>query len=139
MELTLQYDKESDIIIIKALADITAENIRISSEKAIELSKKHHCNNLLIDLSECPIGQSLIDGFWSMQDMEKSFGLSFKYNCAVIYNPKLYPDDRAQFIENVVANRINPILKMFSSAEEARKWLEEKRQNTSEDNTMPLE
>ena len=138
MELTLHYDKDSDIIIVKALAEITKENIRIASEKAIELSKKHHCNYLLIDLSECPIGQSLIDGFWSMQDMEKSFGLSLHYNLAVIYNPKTYPKERAQFIENVVTNRINPTLRMFASDEEARKWLKEKRPNTSENNTIPL-
>jgi len=135
MELTVFYDKDSDIIVTRALADITMENIRTASIKALELSNEHNCNNLLIDLSECPVGQTLMDGFWGMQDMGKSTGLTHKHCCAVIYNPDLYPEDRAQFIENVVANRINPSLKMFKKSDEAMKWLREKRQNTLKNKT----
>jgi len=135
MELTVFYDKDKDIVVARPHAEITMDNIRVTVMKALELSNEYNCNYFLFDLRKCPSGQSLIEGFWGMQDMKQSTGLMLHHCCAVIYNPKLYPEERALFIENVVANRINPTLKMFKNPDEAMKWLREKRLNTLENKT----
>lgn len=132
MELSVFYDTENDIIVTKPVAEITMENIRFVSLKVLELSDAHNCNYIFIDLTECILGQTLLEGFLGMQNMRESTGLNYNHICAVLYKPEFYPDDRAQFIENVVANRINPTLKMFKKYNEALKWLKEKQEHLKE-------
>jgi hypothetical protein len=77
----------------------------------------------LFDIRNCPIKQTLLDGFQGMRNLKDSTGLDLTYKIAVVYNPDIYPKERAQFIENVVENRANPTYKMFTDIDEAMAWL----------------
>lgn len=111
------------IIVTTPVAKITVENVRTTVDKALMLSKKHNCNLLLFDIRGCPVGQTLLDGFQGMSSMKESVGLNYNYKIAVIYDPKIYPRERAEFIENVVANRANPKFRMFTDFKEGESWL----------------
>jgi hypothetical protein len=105
--------------------DVTTENVKISAMKALEFSIQHSCNYLLFDIRKCKEAQPIIQGYYDMKDMERTTGLTNSHKCAIVYDPAIYPEERAQFIENVVANRPNPMLKMFTSTEDAHDWLVE--------------
>lgn len=125
MELTVYYDYENHIVIAIPAGPVTTENIKTTTAKAIEFSKQYDCNFMLFDIRECKVGQSLMQGFYDMQDMRKTTGLSIAHKCAIVYDPVKYPENRAEFIENVVANRPNPTIKMFKTTEEAHQWIRE--------------
>ena len=133
MELTAYYDRGNDIVVAKPVAEITAENIKLGALKILKIAEKNHCCYLLVDLRKCPIGHSLVEGFLTMQNMKKSTGLSYKYKVAIVYDPTLYPDDRANFIETIVANRANPSFKMFKKTTDAMKWLKEIKKHVEKD------
>lgn len=99
------------------------ENVRTTVNKALELSKLHRCPQLLFDIRKCPIRQTLLEGFEGMSDLRKSIGLELSFKIAIVYDPAVYPTERAQFIENVVVNRANPAFRMFSDYDEALAWL----------------
>ena len=123
MKLSVIYDKDNEIIIAKPVGNITKENVKATAMKALELSKKCDCDYLLFDVRKCPVAQSDVEGFFLMKNMEETTGLTLKHRVAIVYDPALYPKERAQFIENVVVNRINPVYKMFMSIEDALLWL----------------
>ncbi len=123
MELRVYYDTDNEIIIAKPAGNITNDNINTTFSKALEYSKKHDCNFLLIDIRKCTIAQSEIDGFLFMKDMTQKTKLSLEHWIAVVFDPMLYPKERAQFIENTVVNRPNPSYRMFMFIDEAILWL----------------
>ena len=123
MKLTAYYDRENEVVFAVADGQVTTENLKATTRKALELSKKHNCYHLLFDITKCTESQSILQGFLDMENMEKTTGLTFKHKCAVIYNPAIYPNERARFIENVVTNRINPDFKMFTRQQKALAWL----------------
>jgi hypothetical protein len=125
MELEINYDKENHVVIAVPRSDITSENVISTASKVLEFSKQHDCDYLLFDIRNCKEAQPLIEGYNTMQNIGKSTGLKPHHKCAIVYNPLKYSDQRAQFIENVVANRPNPLLRIFTSMEEAYKWLKE--------------
>jgi len=124
MEVTVYYDNESDVVVTVPKGDITTENVKTGASKALELSKEHNCNYMLFDIRECREAQPVVQGYYDMQDVEKTTGISKHHKCAIVYDPVKYPDDRAQFIENVVSNRPNPMFKMFTSTEDAHSWIQ---------------
>jgi len=125
MELTVYYDYENDIVITVPIGDVTTENVKTGAMKALEFSTQYNCNYLMFDIRQCKEAQPIIQGYYDMKDMAKTTGLTPSHKCAVVYDPGKYPEERAQFIENVIANRPNPTLKMFKTTEAAHEWLRE--------------
>lgn len=123
MQLFGYYDTSRDIVAIRAVGPVTKENARKTAQEALELSRQNNCFRLLFDLRECEEGQSIIRGFETMENMEKSIGLSSDYKCAVVYDPEKYSPERAKFIENVATNRPNPAFRMFTNMDQAIHWL----------------
>jgi hypothetical protein len=123
MELSARYDSESDVIIATPIGEVTKGNIIVTIAKGLELSKQYNCNLLLFDISKCKIGQSLIEGFNLMRDLNKNTGLTVSHRTAILYDFNIYPNERARFIENVVSNRANPRLRYFTEMKEAIDWL----------------
>ncbi len=133
MEITVDYDRDQDIVITRPVAEITKENVRLAVKKALEISKRNNCYNLLFDTRKCPVGHTLVEGFLTMRDMKQNIGLSYNYKVAVLYNPSTYPESRANFIETIVSNRANPPFKMFRNKSNAIKWLKEIKQTEIKD------
>lgn len=123
IEVTAYYNEEYGIIITTPVAEVTMENVRTTVKEAMKLSEVHKCNLLLFDIRNCPIRQTLLDGFQGMSNMKDSMGLDYSYKIAVVYDPGIYPKERAEFIETVVTNRANPKYKMFTDIEEGMVWL----------------
>ena len=123
MKLDTFFDSENEIIVAKPEGDMTSENVKLAIKKTMELSGEHDCYRLLFDITLCREAQPLIYGYQHMKDGLITGGMSLQHICAVVYNPELYPEDRADFIENVVINRTNPKFKMFKTADEAVDWL----------------
>jgi hypothetical protein len=123
MELTAYFDEENNVVVTTPVGEVTLENVKATTREALILSEKHTCYSLLFDIRQCPIGQSLSDGFWVMQDMKETLGLDYRYRVAIVYNPEIYPQERAQFIENVVVNRGNPNFKLYIELDQALAWL----------------
>jgi hypothetical protein len=123
IEVTSLYNEEQGIIITTPVGEITMENVKTTVNEALKLSKVHHCNLLLFDIRKCSARQTLLDGFQGMRDMKSTTGLDYGHKIAVIYNPQFYPEERAQFIENVVTNRANPKFRMFTDIAEGTNWL----------------
>ena len=123
MELSVYYDERKNIVVAIPVGSVTTDNVKKTIVKALEISKKNNCLDLLFDISKCQVDRGIIEGFNDMQNVQQLTGITFMHKCAVIYNPEIYPDERARFIENVVTNRPNPDYKMFTNSEEAIKWL----------------
>jgi hypothetical protein len=123
MELNLYFDVENGIIVTKAVGEVINENVKKTINEAFELSTKHNCTKLLFDISGCSETQPIAEGFHFMKDGLMNAGLTLNHKCAVFYNPEIYPEERAKFIENVVTNRANPKFKVFKQFNEAAEWL----------------
>lgn len=128
MELDVYYSTEHSIVIARPIGPVSRENVTKTIKRAMEVCKEHSCNYGLFDIRKCPVGQSMAQGFDLMQNLEKAFGVSIDFKMAVVYDPSLYPDDRARFIENVVVNRVNASYRMLKSMDEALAWLQEGRE-----------
>lgn len=89
----------------------------------MDLAKQHQCNHLVFDIRKCKPTKTLVDAYWMMQSLESLAGLDVSYKCAIIFDPSVYPENRADFIEDVVVNRPNPPFKMFKNLDEAFEWL----------------
>jgi hypothetical protein len=76
-------------------------------------------------MTDCPEGQSIFQGFTDMQNLQLTTGITYRHRCAIVYNPDLYTEERARFIETVVTNRPNPVFRMFTNKRDAMKWLKE--------------
>ncbi len=124
MELTAYYDNDNKIVFAKPIGEVTTINAKETTKKALELSKEYNCNSLLFDIRQCFLGQSIIEGFEAMSKIGETIGLTSNYKCAVVYDPNNFPDERANFIENVVKNRTNYNFKLFTGPEEALTWLD---------------
>ena len=122
MTIEAHYDTSAHMIIIRVVADVTAENIKLTVQKGLELSTQHNCNNMLFDIRQCAPAQPEAQGFFLMENAQKNLGLLPKHSVAIVYNPSLYPTERATFIENVTANRPNPTLRMFTDIHAAVTW-----------------
>lgn len=128
MELTAHYDKDMEIIVATPIGEVINDNIMVTVSKALELSEHHKCNHLLFDIRNCPINQSMTEAFELMSEANEKLGLTFKHFTAVVYDPKNFPTERAEFIENVVFNRGNPFFKMFVNRDEAIEWLKKEKE-----------
>ena len=126
MTIEAHYDTSAHMIIIRVVADVAAENVKLTVQKGLELSQQHNCNNMLFDIRQCVPAQSEAQGFFLMENTAKTLGLLPKHRVAVVYNPSFYPAERAAFIENVTANRPNPTLRMFTDTQAAVTWLRTK-------------
>ncbi len=125
MKLNLYFDVENGIIVTKAVGAAITENVKITMKKALELSKEHDCTKILFDISKCGEAQPIAEGFHFMKDGFMLLGYTPTHKCAVFYNPEIYPEERAKFIENVVTNRANPMFKVFKQFDDAAEWLKE--------------
>ena len=134
MEITIDYDKDKDIVIATPVAEINQENIKSGVLETLKIAKQHRCFYLLLDMRKCQIGQSLMEGFLTMRNMNQTLGLSYEYKVAVVYNPASYPDDRANFIQTIVRNRANPPFRMFRELKDALVWIKELQANASKNN-----
>ena len=124
MEVICNYDKTSSAVIVTTLdAEITNANLRVVVAAGLEAAKKNQSSKLLFDVRDNRPGQSLMDGWYSMQQLSGFTGLTENFRCAVVYDPERYPETRAEFMENVVKNRPNPPFRMFTDFDEALKWL----------------
>jgi len=123
MDLTLKFEKENGIIISRPRAPINKENVWQTLAKTVEYSKSHNCYLLLFDIRQCSVDRPLMEGFFDMQNLLQIKGVSIKHKMAILYDPSLYPEERARFIENVVVNRPNPTYRMFDDKKEAIRWL----------------
>lgn len=125
MEITSYYDTKNGVVYTTPVGEVRIDNVKATAKKALELAIKHRCKLLLFDIRNCPVKQTLLEGFQSMQNVKETLGFDNTYWIAIVYNPDIYPEDRAQFIETVVANRANPKYRMFKEADDAYSWLRE--------------
>lgn len=125
VDLNIYHDKQNGIIVTEATGPLTTESVRNGIENALICSREHTCELLLFDLRKCTVERPILEGFIDIHDLMRFEGLTFRHKLAIIYNPVLYPEDRARFIENVVVNRPNPPFRMFREKKEAIAWLKE--------------
>jgi len=123
MNISICYDEAEKAVIATPADEINNENVRLAASKALELSREHDCRRILFDIRKCTIGQTQIEAFFFMKEMGEKAGFSVEQRIAIVYDPELYPAERAEFIENVVVNRVNPPFRMFTSMGEALRWL----------------
>lgn len=123
MKLDASYDSDKNIVVVEAEGLVTTESVKAAVLKALELSKEHDCYDLLFDITKCKAGQSLVQAFEAMSNLQQTTGLTHKHKCAVVFDPATYPMERAQFVENVVATRPNPELRLYTNGQEATQWL----------------
>ena len=123
MELSVRFDTTDEIVKTTAIGPITTYNIRDASRQALVIANEKKCNRLLIDITECTVSRSMMEGFMDMQNFMDITGLRYHHKCAIVFNPEHYPLERAQFMETVVRNRPNPIFRMFTDRAEALEWL----------------
>ena len=127
MGIEAYYDDDNDVVVVtpEKEGEVTTEVIKYAAGLAMKTAGEHRCDSLLFDITRMRQAQSLVQGFWDMNDLGKTTGLTFQYKCAVVYNPSTYSTGRAEYIEAVVTNRPNPLFKMFRSLKEAIEWLKE--------------
>ena len=127
MEIAAYYDEENKVVVVASENEgpVTTELVKRATALAMQIAQEHHCDLLLFDISNMREAQSIVQGFTDMSDIGKTTGLTFRFKCAVVYNPSKYSTSRAVFIEAVVTNRPNPIFKMFKTRDDAMEWLKE--------------
>lgn len=123
MNITYHFDEENKIIVITPIGQVNYHNVKETTSVALEVSKQKKCFLLLFDIRKCPVGQGISEAFETIKDLDDVLGLSFLHKTAVIFDPSIYPKERASFIELVVTNRPNPKYKMFSNYEHGVSWL----------------
>lgn len=123
MHITVVYDEERNIVVTTVSAPITNANIRRTIEETVQVAQRHGCRNLLFDIRRCTLQQSLMEAFKGVEDIRHTLGLDVEYKSAVVFDPGTYPVERAMFIENVIANRPNPLVRMFIDLQQASEWL----------------
>ena len=124
MNIKVAYQPDSHIVTAEIEGDITNENVKKAVASIRETGEANDCNYTLMDIRKCREAQPLISGFQGMKDMNSFLGTTYKQVIAVVYDPKYYPSERAQFIENVVHNRPNPPFKITEDWDEAFEWLQ---------------
>lgn len=123
MELTITYNPEQQLVISTPIGPINKGNVLKTFEQTLKIAHKENCFNLLFDIRQCPLGQSMADGLTLMSNLTSISGMTFKHRSALVFNPENYPTERAEFIENVVNNRANPAYRVFIDMEKAIVWL----------------
>ncbi len=123
MELNITYLEEYNVMEATPVADITKENVWRTIKETLVACRQHECFNILYDIRKCKLGQSTAQSLATMGDLRQLPGMTFRHRTAVVYNPELYPTERAEFVENVVNNRANPAYRIFLDKRAALKWL----------------
>lgn len=123
MELKISYSKQLDVVIATPVASITKENVWKTIRETLEVCDQNNCFNIVYDVRQCKLGQSTTQSLQTMGNLGNFPGMTFKHRTAVVYNPKLYPTERAEFVENVINNRANPAYRIFIDYDDAMKWL----------------
>ena len=112
-----------NIVIAKPIASITAHNVKKTLHKAIPIANSKNCNSILVDITDCPIGETLLEGFNLMSNFSTNTNTPLDFKIAVLFNPKLYPEERALFIEEIVSQKPNSTFRVFSDRFFAINWL----------------
>lgn len=123
MEVKVKYEKTKHLIDSTSVGEITTESVKEMFKMTLEVSDKYNCNNLLLDMTACWATQPIFKAYDLGTKLTINTGLTSQHRCALLYDSALYPTERANFIENVINNRPNPIFKIFEDQKEGRKWM----------------
>ena len=99
--------------------DITLSTFRRVREKAVECGTR----KLLMDLRSIQPSAAFIDSYMFAKNFRERTGIDNNYRLAVLFNPAIYPKDRADTLQMVSRNWGNIAGKMFTDEEEALEFL----------------
>lgn len=122
-ELTTFYHSDTCIVETVPVGEINRVNLQVAIKEGMNLAKTNNCHSLLFDIRNCFVLRSFIEGFTDMAKFGSIMGVGQEYCCAVFYDTKTYPEERAELIESVANTMINPPFRMFKSRSEAVNWL----------------
>ena len=123
MELSAIFNKKEHIIFVRGAGQVNTEVVLNAVGKALKISQKENCEFLFFDIRECHVGQSFLQSFTDMSKLGESTGLTEQHVIAVLYNPEIYPSDRATLIENVITTTANFPYRMFADENDAMEWV----------------
>jgi hypothetical protein len=124
LKIEVFHNAALNIVFAIPEADVKRENVLLTINKAMTLSKELACAYVLFDIRNCKAGQTIIDGFTDMAGFGANFGVPDNYVIAVLFNAEKYPIDRAKFIESVTNTLPNPAYRMFMDYQLAIDWLQ---------------
>ncbi len=126
MNINSSFDFKNNLVITRAEGKVESATNIAASKKAIEIARKNKCHRFVFDIRNNPEGQTMLQAFSDMENMTKTLGFQFDDVIAIIYNPSIYSEERAEFVETIVNNRANPKFKMFTKIDNALNWLNAK-------------
>ena len=125
MNISGEYDKNLELIVVKLGGLTELKNADGDLQTASKLSVEHNCMKVLFDARELQPGQSLLEGYEGAKNFGTIGGLSKEHICAILYDPKTYPEERAEFLESIIHNWDNPNIRVFRENNEAFNWLKD--------------
>ena len=117
MPYTIGYDKESDCIMVAVDGQLDLAVLESLASDVMKAIDKHGCRRIFNDLSHARL-KGVVDTY-HMPKAARESGIDYKCKRALVV--KEIPSD-FDFLETVFVNRGYRV-KMFTSVDDARRWL----------------
>ena len=126
MPWTVEYDSELRIIECRYVGQVTDDDFKEATAKAIALAKANNTKRFLVDDSEWEGGASVL-GLFELPEIHKELEADRTSRAALVLPPPSSTAEvrDAQFYETVCRNR-GWNVRVFSELEEAIDWLTSK-------------
>ena len=132
MSWTVEYNAEIGVVQCSYMGQVTADEFKEGTIKAIALAKDNNTKLFLIDDSKWQGGASVF-GLFELPDLHEKHDADRVSRVALILPPPGTPEEKdAHFYETVCRNRGWNVT-VFSEREEAIRWLTEKQSSNRPD------
>lgn len=119
MEWNIIYDEPNTLIKITVEGKIQAQRTAEMAVQGIKLAREKNCDKFLIDYMAADVGDSTMDTYTFMANLEK-LGITRTDRIAIVYSKDKL---KHGFAETVAVNRGWGNIRYFFDIESALKWL----------------
>jgi hypothetical protein len=122
MPYEVSYDKEDNIVLLRAFGMVTHEEHEAARRQAAQLCRENECTRILANLLELDTKKSSTQNCLDYGEALAKENISFSTCIAVVLPTDLDSNKDIQFVTTVAANRGRPTFQ-FKTVEEAKEWL----------------
>jgi hypothetical protein len=122
MPYEVSYDKEDNIVLLRAFGTVTHEEHEAARRQAVQLCSENGCTRILADLLELDTKKSSTQNCFDYGEALAQENISYSTCIAIVLPTDINSIEDIQFATTVAANRGRPTFR-FKTVEEAKQWL----------------